>query len=616
MAPYSLRTAILILAACRASHALTATILADTNRDGKVDITGDTDAVGKQSWTAERGALFLPNVVDTDRRCSVTATDVETMHLCHDATDNVLRQQDYLAPIRTVPTKGLSENAVGVINVTDSTATEFVRIFYKNQGSWSFLEEDHKFTAAQLSDGLELGIDGRDVRRPETWDGRATVYFTVTDGEESATDFVELRVAPYLTHHHVQLAQQSFVSNWNRVYLQRFAEEFATHNDDAGLPQSPVQLSGADIWVQDYFETGYASIPGPSGPIAIRIILQSIQRRSAGRYLFSELRNEKVGAINYPQSWDSDQTYWGETYDSTGNLETIPPYTYNGKSYPAGRIIIGEGDTSPLVLPFLQLQETQDPIILDTSWLAVGHVDEFIQFIPANNERGWVVMAEDPLAGVALLKKAQADGYGSLRALSRDVFTYDPYDGAHAPCVPQSTIDFELARTDVDRVNQYAADKIQANLEIIKRETGISDADIFRVPGFVSSSSRWTCSNSLVSSAKFPATQDDDKPLDIVNATGSWGAPIERRESVEKVHAHYPAAINGVILSNSYYLSANPWGPIIDGVDIFAKAIEESYAAVNYTVHFIDTFFTHHMGGGEVHCGSNVWREIKPATWW
>ncbi|PHH77480.1 hypothetical protein CDD80_544 [Ophiocordyceps camponoti-rufipedis] len=38
-------------------------ILADTNRDGKVD---EADGIsGKETWTSESGAIFLPNIVDT-----------------------------------------------------------------------------------------------------------------------------------------------------------------------------------------------------------------------------------------------------------------------------------------------------------------------------------------------------------------------------------------------------------------------------------------------------------------------------------------------------------------------------------------------------------------------
>ncbi|KAM3514069.1 hypothetical protein MY11210_002281 [Beauveria gryllotalpidicola] len=52
----------------------TVSILADTSRDGKVGLTGDTDTVGKETWTDDVGALFLANIVDTDRRCSSNIT--------------------------------------------------------------------------------------------------------------------------------------------------------------------------------------------------------------------------------------------------------------------------------------------------------------------------------------------------------------------------------------------------------------------------------------------------------------------------------------------------------------------------------------------------------------
>lgn len=68
--------------------------------------------------------------------------------------------------------------------------------------------------------------------------------------------------------------------------------------------------------------------------------------------------------------------------------------------------------------------------------------------------------------------------------------------------------------------------------------------------------------------------------------------------------------MGGIILSNSYYLSVDPLGSIIEAVDIFAKAIYESYAIVNCTAQSIDTFI-YLIGGGEVHYGSNVWLSLQ-----
>lgn len=545
-------------------------------------------------------------------------TDYKQVYTCHDATDNIIRQPQYLAPLRTLPAADASSNAFATVSVTEAAAASKVRIFFKEGSTWTFVDETRKFTAAQLKAGLELGIDGRDVRTPGVWDGKATINFSIVDGTQTSTDTVQLRVAPYLTHHTEQLAQRSFVSNKADAHMLKFNEEFTEHNNNAGLPQPPTVLPGFDIWVQDFFEPGYASIPGPNGPIVIRIMAQSYQTRTSSNGVFTDLRNDKVGAIGFPQVWD--EPWRGtDTYDSTGNIETIPPYTHNGKSYPAGRIIVGEGSLKPAILPFLQAQEVQDPIILDVSWLRVGHVDEFIQFLPANSSRGWVVMVDDPIAGLAVLKDASAAGHGTTRAVSRPIYSYDPSErGWMPPCVPKSSIDYELARAGMERINQYAAEKIEHNLDIIKRETGITDDEIFRVPGVVYNTGPWSCGISggaRVASSK--SMQDDGELVenDILRAGGGKNNPLERRQSVEQVRAHYPAAINGVVLSDSYYLSPNPWGPVIDGVDIFAKAIEDAYAQVDYSVHFIDTWYTHHWGSGEVHCGTNVWRETT-GQWW
>lgn len=107
-------TAILALSLAVSSHSLKAAILADTNRDGKVDVLGDSDIAGKETWTEQRGALFLANIGDTNGRCSYNITDdTPDMDLdnCHDAFDNVQRNPKFLAPLRTVPDPKLTDAA-------------------------------------------------------------------------------------------------------------------------------------------------------------------------------------------------------------------------------------------------------------------------------------------------------------------------------------------------------------------------------------------------------------------------------------------------------------------------------------------------------------------------
>uniref|UniRef100_A0A8H7N649 Uncharacterized protein n=1 Tax=Bionectria ochroleuca TaxID=29856 RepID=A0A8H7N649_BIOOC len=166
------KLAIAGLALAQTAAALSATILADVNRDGHVDVEGNSDVEGKATWTEDRGALFLANIGDTNQRCA-SSRNFDT---CNDAEGNELRNPKYLAPLRTLPITGLSTSAVGTVKVLDQAAAAKTRIFFKSGESWSFVSSNYTFSASELEGGLELGIDARDVRRPE-WDGRAQVTF-------------------------------------------------------------------------------------------------------------------------------------------------------------------------------------------------------------------------------------------------------------------------------------------------------------------------------------------------------------------------------------------------------------------------------------------------------
>jgi protein-arginine deiminase len=597
--------------------ALKATIVADTNRDGVVDIEGDSDLLEKLTWTADRGALFLANIADTDQRCSRNITDStpnDQLDKCHDASDNVLRNQKYLASLRTLPVDELSASAFGSISVTGPGAEEKVRIFVKAGSKWEFVTSNYTFTAEELTGGLELGIDGRDVRRPNGWDGKATVRFSITDGAETASDEVALRVAPVLTHHHAQEAERVFSTRQNYPAQNKFNEDLVVNVADAGILE-PVFQFGRDIWTQDFFEPGYSSIPGPDGPVVLRIMIRSCQSgRQAGRQVFRDVRDKSVGAVQYLAN--------GGTLDSTGNLETIPPYTHDGKSYPAGRVIMGTYENErPYMLEFLEAQETQVPLELDTAWLVVGHVDEFLQFLPADNERGWVLMADDPIAGLEILRSASEAGHGAEPAFSRPYFPSD-----EGSCAPNRTIDEELARPNMESLNQLAAERIAGNIEILKRETGLTQDEIIRVPAIFYD---WqnidgerpcvaeTLSASAASRLDGITTSDKTpKPPSILEAVGLQGSRLRRQAIPEtQLVAYYPGTINGVVLSSSFYLAPNPWGPVIGGEDIFAKAVVAAYEKANYNVTFMDDWFSHHSFLGEIHCGSNTWRNTD-APWW
>lgn len=209
-----------------------ADIRADVNRDGAVDATGGSDAVGRTTWNSERGAIFLPNIGDKQRRCKARTPDGRwlsnaRLQACNDAQGDVVRAPEYLAPLRTVPVGNVSETATGSLQLVGSGKSK-VRLFLKRGDAWTYVTAGTRVTAPELRAGLQLGLDGRDVIR-EDWDGRITVKFTVTDGDRTSTDEVMLRTAPVLTQHHLQRAEQALVVDGNRddPNQRRFAEQFA-----------------------------------------------------------------------------------------------------------------------------------------------------------------------------------------------------------------------------------------------------------------------------------------------------------------------------------------------------------------------------------------------------
>jgi protein-arginine deiminase len=163
-----------------------------------------------------------------------------------------------------------------------------------------------------------------------------------------------MRVAPILTHHHAQTADLVFVTREEDGDVQQtaFVQQIVEQSRNSDIAQGVFKLDAhGDVWTRDFFEPGYSTIPGPDGPVGIRVMIRSAQpRRKAGRAVFEHLRSAGVGAN---QHFTRINPFEEDTLDSTGNHEAVPPYRNNGVSYPAGRIILGSWKISkPRMIPF------------------------------------------------------------------------------------------------------------------------------------------------------------------------------------------------------------------------------------------------------------------------
>ncbi|KAL2210119.1 hypothetical protein CC79DRAFT_1319084 [Sarocladium strictum] len=648
----SLISTVALLALGQHAHAFKVSLIADHNRDGNADCK-DLKVADRCSSDGSE-ALFLPAVTDTDKRCSkkiTPDTKSEDLDKCHDGTDNVLRHPKRLAPLMTKPIKRLSDDATGKITVTCDTkkwkdCEDKVRIFQEVDGSWKYINPaNHTFSAKQLKAGLKLGVDGRDVRRPGVWDGRVQLNFKVKDSKrgKEASDCVAMRVSPLLTHSHVQDALEvfSFGDTMNYTIYEQTKKNIAEAVEAAGFDK-PINYLGnyPDLWVQDLMEPAYTSIPGPEGEaISIRIIIRSsVVWNDAGRAVFEELRDGDVGAVQDFQTEADDSNI-----DATGNLETVPPYSLGDKHYPSGRVVMGmRKDDKPAVLNLINSQEEQPPIILDSEWVEIGHVDEYFQFLPADSERGWVLMAADPAMGIKMLQKAEKAGHGDVIANSRyDKPLVDEYG-----CMPNHTISQVLNMTLMLETNEYADDRITYNIGIIKNETGLTDEEILRIPSIYYTDA-WQCDGFGDPIEDDPEDEDGEGEDENESENVKRNAKLTRRhpsqirrrgrkhDSTTQLNkraedpeiaprppgmgyglsSFYPATINGLVLPGNV-VTANPWGPAIDGVDIFAEVVEDTYGSIGMNVTFLDDWESLRLGGGGVHCATNSWRDFGDAKWW
>ena len=563
--------------------AIVADLRADSNRDGQVRFDDDSDAQ-KTTWDATNGAIFLANIDDDASRCPTTGSDVD-LPTCNDAADDVINGASDLldlARIMAKPWPDAPASATASIQLTQGDAA-LIRLWKRtapgeDPANFAEYAPGDPLTVADLQSGVELAIEALDiVRDPAVWDGYVVLQLSVTADGQTVTDSVKMRVAPVLTTHHLMPAATVYIANdgYNASTITGLTAACAA----AGLP-APTELTVDDQWAQDYFETGYMSMPGAGGAQQVmRVNYRSANvdtptdaknpLREAGQLVFTKLRGPDTAGI---QQFDITHDQDMDSLNSFGNLETIPPYTLGDQQYPFGRVIRGKTATfypDPTFVKMVESQGQQPPVYIDTSWLYVGHVDETLSFIKAPSPRGWALVVNDPALAKQMLEDQVTAGNGDVPMFVGESWVDDNGNQTSA----QITISGVLADTDVMSTSAQAATESDGQLTVIKAATGLTDAEIVHIPYLHMSTS---------------------------------GKSI----------AYQPGTVNGVYISNTHFVAPIPHGPQIGGVDIFEKQMTDQLTPFGITVDFIEDWDDYHAVEGEVHCGTNTARTIPDAKWW
>jgi len=507
--------------------------------------------------------VALPNLDDDSRRCQVTDAQLDapgssvdaSLAACNDAADEVV---DGRADAEDLAR--LTARAPGAGEVTVSGRAH---VFVRRGDTWSLAS---RLSAAELRRGVELGVEATDVRRPD-WDGRITVTLT-SDGR---TVGHHLRVAPLMLQNDLQRATTVFAARpgeglgrpdgWTWIdgsWEPHDWAPFAAGLRDAGAPMRFMTGTNTwwqDNWWQDLFEPAYAR----AGRRVMRFAIRSANiwevdgvrtPRPAGRAVFRDLRGPDVAVVQALA--DDGRDALKDLRNATGNIESLPPY----RGYPNGRLVYGSDPSGsltpdPAFLGLLTAQGQQPPVVVDTSWLVVGHADETTHVVRAGNARGWTLMVADPRLAVSTLRSAQASGSGAARFTGR-------LDGS---------IDSVLADTRFMADNEEAARHIDDQLAVLLAETGLRPDELVRVP-----------------------------------------ALFTKPPSMDLFVAATPGIPNGLSVDAQTFAAPDPHAPVVGGRDIFQSVTERALRGVH--VHWVEDMGWAHRGGGEVHCTTNAWRAI------
>ena len=230
---------------------------------------------------------------------------------------------------------------------------------------------------------------------PAAWNGVAHLDAEVLDagGAVLGTARATCRVAPVLLRPATARAKEVFLAT-GRYDNGPFMAALRGALEPLGVPLTIHPAADwREMWMQDTMEVATASIAGAT----MHVVLAGL--RGADSFPPKLLGPDTaVAAVGEPRGLEGGDA-WADWY---GNLEVSPPLA----GHPQGRAIYGKnvrtGETfHPEVVRFLMAQGEQDPLWIDTSWLAIKHVDEIVAFLPGPDGRG-VVVVPDPEEGLRL----------------------------------------------------------------------------------------------------------------------------------------------------------------------------------------------------------------------
>ncbi|OCT71063.1 protein-arginine deiminase type-1 isoform X2 [Xenopus laevis] len=525
---------------------------------------------GSWSWGSYgTGAILLVNC-DRDR-AAPNGTDSEDM-----GAPNAADITDMSPMVLTAEgPKGIFEGHQLILSISPSHATK-MRVYCKRKSDYLLVLGGTNIShEVERGNNQEVKFCVEGLEFPDV-DFSGLVHINLSfqrssDLTELFADKVTFRLTPWIMTPNTQKPLEVYVCSvqGNKKFLKELKE--LVQKAKCKLNICPEVENRGDRWIQDEMEFGYIEAPHKRFPV----VLDSPRDRELDFLPFKKILGPDFGYVKRKVEQEEEVN----DLDSFGNLEVSPPVAVRGKNYPLGRILIGSqlpqdiepfsSEPNPIqprrmnkvVRDFLAAQLVQSPVELYSDWLMVGHIDEFMTFVPACDKKGFRLLLASPRMCLDLFREKQKEGYGE--AIMFEGLKTEPF-----------TIEKILSNEKLLRDSTYTQGCIDLNREILKEELGLSEEDITDIPVLY-------------------------KLLPYFN----------------KAEAFYPNMVNLLVLGQFLGIP-KPFGPKIDGKCCLEQKVCSLLEPLGLDCTFIDDFGPYHQNAGDVHCGTNVIRKPFSDKWW
>ncbi|CAH1247498.1 PADI2 [Branchiostoma lanceolatum] len=379
-------------------------------------------------------------------------------------------------------------------------------------------------------------------------------------------DTVIFRMAPWIMTPNTLEPIEAFTCQMKKSENLDFINDFKKVVEAAGIKVNivPPYENRGDRWMQDEIELGYSELPGKK---PMPVVLDSPRDRGLQKFPKGKLLGPDFGYVTR-----YDQNEFVNSLDSFGNLEVSPPVKVDGRTYPMGRILLGSAFPTTkygrrmmrVVRDFLYAQQVQPPVELFSDWLGVGHIDEFMTFVPAAGGKGFRLLLASPSACYNLLRKLKNDGHGDVLCFEGKTRSGESAERSISDLLDDSNLKAESLQCQND---------IDWNRDVMKRELGLDEGDIIDLP------------------------------------------QLFQLEDGKGAGAYFPDMVNMIVLGKQLGIP-KPFGPMIDGACAFETNVRSLLEPLGLTCHFVNDWDSYHLLLGEVHCGSNTRRKPFDFKWW